>query len=135
MSALASRSVYCSCLPTPSRSLIRWHDQACDEDRYRPIGAGSGAFRTNWWTWLWHHQAAIGLDAAQAPRLDRMWVVGDALVGPSTVVRATAQGREAAGAVLHTGGARIESGMRTRGVETWQCGPDGGRLASRPCRA
>ncbi|NNM96698.1 MAG: FAD-dependent oxidoreductase [Candidatus Dormibacteraeota bacterium] len=64
--------------------------------------AGDGAVRTSWWTWLWRHQAAMGLDAAQAPRGDRMWVVGDALVGPSTVVGAMAQGREAARAVLQT---------------------------------
>ncbi|MHB1526382.1 MAG: FAD-dependent oxidoreductase [Candidatus Dormibacteria bacterium] len=73
--------------------------------------AGSGAFRPSWWTWLWRHQAAMGLDAAQAPRGDRMWVVGDALVGPSTVVGAMAQGREAAKAVLQTCRPRTEPGI------------------------
>lgn len=37
---------------------------------------------------------------AGLPRADRVWVVGDALIGPSTVVEAMAQGREAALAVL-----------------------------------
>ena len=37
---------------------------------------------------------------AALPRADRVWVVGDALIGPSTVVEAMAQGREAALAVL-----------------------------------
>ncbi|MGA9775091.1 MAG: FAD-dependent oxidoreductase [Candidatus Dormiibacterota bacterium] len=72
---------------------------------------GGGSFRTSWWTWLWRHQAAIGLDAAHAPRGERMWVVGDALVGPSTVVGAMAQGREAARAVLESCRPRSEPGM------------------------
>ncbi len=37
---------------------------------------------------------------AALPRAERLWVVGDALVGPSTVVEAMAQGKEAALAVL-----------------------------------
>ncbi len=37
---------------------------------------------------------------AALPRRERLWVAGDALVGPSTVVEAMAQGREAARAVL-----------------------------------
>ncbi|MHB1575686.1 MAG: FAD-dependent oxidoreductase [Candidatus Dormibacteria bacterium] len=69
------------------------------------------AFRPSWWTWLWRQQEAQGLDAAQAPRGDRIWVVGDALVGPSTVVGAMAQGREAAKAVLDTCRPRTETGM------------------------
>ncbi len=68
-------------------------------------------FRPSWWTWLWRQQEARGLDAAQAPRGDRIWVVGDALVGPSTVVGAMAQGREAAKAVLDTCRPRSESRM------------------------
>ncbi|MDA8312183.1 MAG: FAD-dependent oxidoreductase [Actinomycetota bacterium] len=41
-----------------------------------------------------------GLQAASFPVRERLWVVGDALVGPSTVVEAMAQGRRAAQAVL-----------------------------------
>ena len=41
-----------------------------------------------------------GLAAAALPFQDRVWVAGDALVGPSTVVEAMAQGRRAADAVL-----------------------------------
>lgn len=47
---------------------------------------------------------ALGREAARTvaalPRRDRVWVVGDALVGPSTVVEAMAQGREAARSIL-----------------------------------
>lgn len=47
---------------------------------------------------------ALGREAARTaaalPRRDRLWVAGDALVGPSTVVEAMAQGREAARAIL-----------------------------------
>jgi glutamate synthase (NADPH/NADH) small chain len=42
----------------------------------------------------------VGLWAAAMPVRDRMWAVGDALTGPSTVVEAMAQGRRAARAVL-----------------------------------
>ncbi len=41
-----------------------------------------------------------GLDAATLPVLDRVWVAGDALVGPSTVVEAMTQGRRAAESVI-----------------------------------
>ncbi len=57
-----------------------------------------------------HHQPVgtlalgreVGLSAAASPVKDRLWVVGDALVGPSTVVEAMAQGRRAGRAVLLT---------------------------------
>jgi len=42
----------------------------------------------------------VGLRAAAVPVDDRLWAVGDALVGPSTVVEAMTQGRRAAQAVL-----------------------------------
>ena len=42
----------------------------------------------------------VGLQAAAFPVRDRLWVVGDALVGPSTVVEAMSQGRRAAAALL-----------------------------------
>lgn len=38
----------------------------------------------------------VGLEKAQYPLKDNIWVVGDALVGPSTVVEAMAQGMRAA---------------------------------------
>jgi glutamate synthase (NADPH/NADH) small chain len=59
-----------------------------------------GRFRAAWWARLWRRQAALGFAAAPAPYADRVWIAGDALVGPSTVVGAMAQGRAAARAVL-----------------------------------
>ncbi len=42
----------------------------------------------------------VGLTAAALPIQERLWTAGDALVGPSTVVEAMAQGRRAAASVL-----------------------------------
>src|SRR5215470_7100112 len=44
----------------------------------------------------------IGLSTSALPFHERLWVAGDALVGPSTVVEAMAQGRRAALSVLGT---------------------------------
>lgn len=52
------------------------------------------------WIWRWRRQAAAGMDAAPVPRAARVWVAGDTLVGPSTVVAAMAQGKAAARGVL-----------------------------------
>ncbi len=43
-----------------------------------------------------------GLAAAALPFQERLWAAGDALVGPSTVVEAMAQGRRAATSILAT---------------------------------
>jgi glutamate synthase (NADPH/NADH) small chain len=43
-----------------------------------------------------------GLAASALPLQERLWAAGDALVGPSTVVEAMAQGRRAAASVLAT---------------------------------
>ncbi len=52
-------------------------------------------------------QLALGrqhaVEAATLPVQDRVWVAGDALVGPSTVVEAMAQGRRVAAAILAAG--------------------------------
>jgi glutamate synthase (NADPH/NADH) small chain len=48
----------------------------------------------------------VGLWAASMPVSERLWVVGDALTGPSTVVEAMAQGRRAARAILDAQPAR-----------------------------
>ena len=48
----------------------------------------------------------IGLWNATLPVTERLWVVGDALIGPATVVEAMAQGRRAAAAVLDSRPAR-----------------------------
>jgi glutamate synthase (NADPH) small chain len=68
----------------------------------RLVGRGQGRKqpRTGRWARIWRRQAAIGLAAASMPYEGRVWVVGDALVGPSTVVGAMAQGREAARSIL-----------------------------------
>jgi len=63
----------------------------------------------------------VGLLAAALPVSDRLWVVGDALTGPATVVEAMAQGRRAAAAVLDARPARPgradgESSSRPRRV-------------------
>jgi hypothetical protein len=47
-----------------------------------------------------------GLTASALPFQERVWAAGDALVGPSTVVEAMAQGRRAAAAVIATGPSR-----------------------------
>ncbi len=44
-----------------------------------------------------------GLTASAVPFRERLWAAGDALVGPSTVAEAMAQGRRAASAVLGAG--------------------------------
>lgn len=62
--------------------------------------ASSARVRATWWARIWRRQAEIGMAAAPTPRADRVWVVGDALVGPSTVSGAMAQGREAARAIV-----------------------------------
>jgi len=48
----------------------------------------------------------IGLWNATLPVTERLWVIGDALIGPATVVEAMAQGRRAATAVLDSRPAR-----------------------------
>ena len=65
------------------------------------------------WARIWRRQAAIGLAAASMPYEGRVWVVGDALVGPSTVVGAMAQGREAARSLLR---ARPSRGLSSGGT-------------------
>ena len=54
----------------------------------------------------------VGLWAAALPVSERLWVVGDALTGPSTVVEAMAQGRRAARAVLDASPARPDVARR-----------------------
>lgn len=57
------------------------------------IMAGNGIGKLAW-------QREYALRAARAPKHDRLWVVGDALTGPSTVVGSMAQGRLAARSIL-----------------------------------
>lgn len=52
----------------------------------------------------------VGLWAAALPVDERLWVVGDALTGPSTVVEAMAQGRRAARAILDAQPSRPNGG-------------------------
>ncbi|HVB77366.1 MAG TPA: FAD-dependent oxidoreductase [Candidatus Nitrosotalea sp.] len=66
--------------------------------------------RVAWWAGLWRRQAAAGLAAAPTPQAGRVWVAGDALVGPSTVSGSMAQGRAAARAVLQSRPQRGEAG-------------------------
>ncbi len=42
----------------------------------------------------------VGLQAASLPVRERVWVIGDTLTGPATVVEAMAQGRRAASAIM-----------------------------------
>jgi glutamate synthase (NADPH/NADH) small chain len=69
-----------------------------------------GRFRATWWARLWRRQAEVGFSAAPTPQAERVWVAGDALVGPSTVSGAMAQGRAAARAVLQTRPRRLVGG-------------------------
>ncbi len=61
----------------------------------------SGSARIGW-VWRWRRQAATGLAAAPKQKAERVWVAGDALVGPATVAGAMAQGKAAAHAILET---------------------------------
>ncbi len=61
----------------------------------------------------------VGLWAAAMPVRERVWAVGDALTGPSTVVEAMAQGRRAARAILDA------RPTRPRGIDA----ADPGRVA------
>lgn len=75
-----------------------------------------------------HHnpvgRLAIGREAALTasalPFQERLWAAGDALVGPSTVAEAMAQGRRAAAAVL---AARPSRGHRSHAAMTEIAGP------------
>ncbi len=69
-----------------------------------------GLWRATWWARLWRRQAEAGLAAAPSPQAERIWVAGDALVGPSTVAGAMAQGRAAARAILKTRPRRLVEG-------------------------
>jgi NADPH-dependent glutamate synthase beta subunit-like oxidoreductase/NAD-dependent dihydropyrimidine dehydrogenase PreA subunit len=69
-----------------------------------------GRFRATWWAQLWKRQAEVGVATAPKPQAERVWVAGDALVGPSTVAGAMAQGRAAARAVLKTRPRRLVEG-------------------------
>ncbi|MHB1783585.1 MAG: FAD-dependent oxidoreductase [Acidimicrobiales bacterium] len=55
----------------------------------------------------------VGLLLSALPVNERLWAVGDALVGPATVVEAMAQGRRAAAAVLDSRPARPGRSDRT----------------------
>lgn len=61
-------------------------------------------------------QLALGREAGLAssalPFQERLWAAGDALVGPSTVVEAMAQGRRAAASILRTRPSRARSEPR-----------------------
>ena len=57
----------------------------------------------------------VGLDAAAMSVGERMWTVGDALIGPGTVVEAMAQGRRAAAALLDARPARQGRSERAQG--------------------
>ena len=70
----------------------------------------AGRFRATWWAQLWKRQAEVGVATAPKPQAERVWVAGDALVGPSTVAGAMAQGRAAARAVLKTRPRRLVEG-------------------------
>lgn len=72
-------------------------------------------FRAAWWARLWKRQQELGSAAAPEPRGDRVWVAGDALVGPSTVVGSMAQGRAAARAVIDARPRRSASPTRGDG--------------------
>jgi len=73
----------------------------------------------------------VGLWAASMPASERMWAVGDALIGPATVVEAMAHGRRAALSVLDAaptrpGRGKEESSNRQRRVLVGYAGADGG---------
>lgn len=61
---------------------------------------GSGIFKNNSPVGKIAWEREYGLCASLSPRRQKLWVVGDALIGPSTVVSAMAQGRIAARSIL-----------------------------------
>ncbi|MBU6515337.1 MAG: FAD-dependent oxidoreductase [Acidobacteria bacterium] len=63
--------------------------------------ASTGAHRASVGTLALNREVA--LDVAAQPVSPRLWAVGDALTGPSTVVEAMAQGRRAARAIIDAG--------------------------------
>ncbi len=68
-----------------------------------------------------------GLTASALPFQERVWAAGDALVGPSTVVEAMAQGRRAAAAVIAAGPSRGERRAPRRVLVVYES--RGGRTA------
>jgi flavodoxin len=76
----------------------------------------------------------VSLWAAALPVEDRLWVVGDALTGPATVVEAMAQGRRAAAAVLDqrpAGPARVDQGASARPPRVLVCYSSAGGKTAR----
>jgi glutamate synthase (NADPH/NADH) small chain len=76
----------------------------------------------------------VSLWAAALPVEDRLWVVGDALTGPATVVEAMAQGRRAAAAVLDArpaGPARTNHGSSARQQRVLVCYSSAGGKTAR----
>jgi glutamate synthase (NADPH) small chain len=76
----------------------------------------------------------VALWSAALPVSERLWVVGDALTGPATVVEAMSQGRRAAAAVLDarpTGPGRLGGADRRRGPRVLVCyASAGGKTAA-----
>lgn len=73
----------------------------------------------------------VGIRAAALPVQERLWFVGDALVGPSTVVEAMAQGRRAAASLMAAGPARPGRPRRERSTRALVCYESrGGRTAA-----
>ena len=72
----------------------------------------------------------VGLQAASFPVRERIWVVGDSLVGPATVVEAMAQGRRAASALLAARPSRPDHKRPARARRALVCyASEGGRTA------
>lgn len=69
-----------------------------------------------------------GLTAAVLPVAERLWVAGDALVGPSTVVEAMAQGRRAAASILDSDPSRDPNRAPRRVLVAYES--SGGRTAA-----
>lgn len=63
----------------------------------------------------------VGLRAAAMAVRERLWFVGDALVGPSTVVEAMAQGRRAAASLMAAGPSRPGRPPRARRARALVC--------------
>ncbi len=76
----------------------------------------------------------VALWAAALPVSERLWVVGDALTGPATVVEAMAQGRRAAAAVLDARPARpgrVDRARSNRSVRVLVCYASAGGKTAR----
>lgn len=83
-------------------------DRVLPDRRWLASGIMDGTYSAGRLAW----QREYGLRSSSLARRDRLWLVGDALIGPSSVVASMAQGRQAAQAILEMQPRRPGAGKR-----------------------